>query len=129
MPGMTIGISQSDGPLRGFGKMTVLAGIPGRDTAVGLSCGSLGPFDDVGNEHLVLFEHVHMMAFLAGEVPVLAQLPGLKRLLHHVALCAKFGVFLCICIIPEADYSPHNRKQQQEKHDRLLVFLDKAHAE
>jgi len=129
MPGMTIRITKSDGTLRDLGKMAVFAGIPGGDTAVGLFRGCPSPFYNIGNEHLVLFEHTHPMTSLAGEIPVLAQLPGLKRLLHHVALCAKFRVFLCISVIPKAYDSPHNCKHQEEQYDRFLVFLYKTHAE
>lgn len=129
MPGMTIRIAQSDGTLRDLGKMAVFAGVPGGDAAMGLLRGCLGPFYDIGNEHLVLLEHAYLMTSLAGEIPVLAQLPCLKSLLHHVAFCAELGVFLGIPVIPEADDPPQNRKQKEEKHDRLLVFFDETQAE
>jgi len=129
MAGMAIRIAKSDGTLRYLGKMAVFAGIPGRDTAMGLLRGCPGPFYDIGNEHLVLLEHAYPMTSLAGEIPVFAQLPCLKRFLHHMALCAEIGVFLGIPVIPEAYDSTHNRKQKEEQYDRLLVFFDETQAE
>ena len=129
MPGMAVRIAKSYGTLRDLRKMAVFAGIPGGDSAMGLLRGCPGPFYDIGNEHLVLFEHAYLMTSLAGEIPVFAQLPCFKRFLHHMALSAEIGVFFGISVIPEADDSTQNRKKKEEQHDRLLVFFDETQAE
>lgn len=109
--------------------MAVLAGVPGRDAAVGLLGRPLGSLYHIGNEHLVLLEHAHLMASLTGEIPVLAHLPRLERLLHHVTVCAELRVIFRIFIIAEPDDPARHRQQQEEKDDRLLVFLDEGLAE
>ena len=70
-----------------------------------------------------MFEHAYPMTSLAGEVPVLAQLPGLKRLLHHMAGGTEVRVLLGVFVIPETHDPTHYGKQQEEQYDRLLVFL------
>ncbi len=96
---------------------------------MGLFGRPLGSFYHVRYEHFVLFEHGHLVAFLTGEIPVLAHLPSLEGLLHHVAIRAELRVFFRVMIVSESDDSARHRKQQEEQNDRLLVFLDKALAE
>ncbi len=107
--------------------MAFLACVPGRNAAVGL-CGGRCPrsFHYVGDKHLVLFEHAHPVAPLAGEIPVFTHLPRLKRLLHQVAFCTEFGIFLRILVIAEAYDAPRDSKEQEKQYDRLLIFLDKT---
>jgi hypothetical protein len=83
----------------------------------------------VGNEHFVLLEHAHLVAFLAGEVPVLAHPPRLERLLHHMALRAELGIFPGVFVIAESDDPSQHRDEQEQQHNRLLIFLDKTLAE
>ena len=85
--------------------------------------------DDEVDEHAVLLQKTHLVASLTGEVPVLAQLPGFIRLLHHVTFLAEIGVFLCVFVIPVSADASDNSDQKKKDDDGLLVFGDKALAE
>jgi hypothetical protein len=81
---MTVGFAEGDRTLLDISKMASSAGAPRRDTTV-LLLGRFVSLDHKGDKHLVLFEDVHSMTYLALKVPVLAHLPGLERFFHHMA--------------------------------------------
>ena len=54
------------------------------------------------------------MAFLTGEVTVLALLPGFEGVLHHVAGHAELRVVLGMPVVPEPDNAAdHGYKEEQ----------------
>jgi len=89
---MTVGVAEGDRSLLNIGKVTSLAGAPGRDTAVFLF-DRTASLDDIGDQHPVLLQDIHGVACLARVVSVLAHLPGLERLFHHMAGDAELGIF------------------------------------
>ena len=130
MPRVAVRAAQRYRPLLYIGQMARLARMPWGDAAVQLSRrGSPRPLHHVGNEHLVLLEEVDDMAFLTGEIPVLAHLPRLIGFLHHVAGGTELGVFFGVLVIPEAHDAAGQGDKQQQQYYRLVVLFDKGGAE
>ena len=125
---MTIGVAEGDRSLLNIGKVTSLAGAPGRDTAVFLF-DRTASLDDIGDQHPVLLQDIHGVACLARVVPVLAHLPGLERLFHHMAGDAELGIFAGMFEIAQADDAADDRDEQEKDDDRLLVFFDEPDKE
>jgi hypothetical protein len=123
--GMTVRVVQSDRALFHISKVTSLACIPGRYTAMFLF-DRVAPFDDIGDEHPILFEDAHGVACLAGEVSVLARLPGPDRLFHHMAGGAEFRVFPRMFIIAQTNDPPDYRYEKEQDDDRFLILFNEA---
>jgi hypothetical protein len=125
---VTVGVAEGDRALLNIGKVTSLAGVPGRNTAM-LLLKRFVPLDHVRDKHPVLLQDIHGVACLAGEVPVLAHLPGLERLFHHMAGHAELGIFPGMLVITQAYDAADYRDEQKKDNNRFLVFFEKPYTE
>ncbi len=104
---MSVGTAEGHRALLNISKMTSLAGVPGRNPAMLLPDRPVALHNE-RYKHPVLLQDAHGVACLAREVAMLAHLPGLKRLLHHMTGHTELRVFSGVFVIPKAHDPSHN---------------------
>ena len=118
---MAYGFIHRERPLRSLIPVAFRTGLPWGVYAMGFAgfpvCGENEPY-----EQPVLFDQSELMAALAHDAAVTAQLPCRIRLFHEVTAVTKLRVLLDVVVIPDgkddADY--RNSKEQGNK-DRLVT--------
>jgi hypothetical protein len=69
----------------------------------------------------VLFDHAELVALLAHDVTMPAQLPRPIRFLHEMTTVAKLGILLDIIVIPNSEYDTQDRNNEH-KETRMVLF-------
>jgi hypothetical protein len=69
----------------------------------------------------VLFDHAELVALLAYDVPVPAQLPRRICFLHEMTTVAELGILLDIIVIPDSKYDPQDRNNEHKGNKNGLV--------
>jgi hypothetical protein len=117
---MSCGFVHGQRSLGGFIPMTFRACFPWRLISMGL--GSLpvsgkNKFD----KQSVLFDHAELVALLARDVTVPAQLPRRIRFPHEMTAVAELGILLDIIVIPDSEYDTQDRNNEHKGNKNGLV--------
>lgn len=119
---MSIRLPKRHRTLSHLAQMTVLASRPGFLSAMGP--GKLAfPLHDIGNQKLVLFYKTEVVALLTDDISVLAPLPLLKGLLHHMAGHAKLRIFLGMPVVFIPHHNAEDRDHRYQCKDETLEVI------
>ncbi len=119
MPGMAHGSVHGERALRNAVPVTFRTRLPGRQRPMGLRLFPAGREYKL-DKQFVLLKQSELMAFLAHDDVVRAQLPRGICFPHEVATAAEVGVLLDVVIVPDGDHNAEGGDDEQQRNEDHL---------